>query len=195
MRRAWQGALAGLWVPAALAAQVMPPQARPQLGCAAYDSLMQGAPRRDPGAVAVQRVRGGLFISLGGPATVSSLDRGITGVGLIIRGDSAATPATAAIQINANLVEPTGRPIDDRQGRLILDDSTMIDLGSMGQTAGDPFPDGTKTWYLYAPVPPGSLVPLARARRVIFKAGGTAWDFPERMLRDLRGALAAVACR
>lgn len=194
MRR-WKMSIALLLLPALLRAQQGPGFARPQLRCGAYDSLMAGVKRSDPGAASSQGLRGTRFISVQGNWSMTDQDRGITGVDLTVRADSGVGVAAASVQVMVHVTEQFERPLPERQGVLVLDDSTSIDLGSLAQTTGADFPNGVKTWYLYGPAPRGSLLALARATKIELRVGSTRWPFPDRLLQNIRGGLAAFVCQ
>lgn len=183
-----------LAVPATVAAQT-PMVGRPQLRCPAYDSLMRGARQSDPGVAAAQLLRGARMIHISLPARIADNDHGITDVSLTVRADTGVGPEGSALQVMAHLNEQEERPLSERQGLLLLDDTLTIDIGSLGQTPGATFPNGAKTWYLYGPAPHGSIVALARAKQIEFKAGSTRWPFPPELVRNVRGGLAALVCR
>lgn len=188
-------AVALLFLPAELQAQQGAAVARPQIRCASYDSLMTGVKLGDPGPASVQGLRGTRYISIAGTWSISDQDRGITGVDLTVRADSGAGVRGASVQVMVHLSEQSERPLPERQGLLVLDDSITIDLGSLAQTPGAEFPNGVKTWYLYGPAPRGSLLVLARAMKIEFQAGVTRWTFPDKLLQNIRGGLAALACQ
>ena len=187
--------LTGLtFLPALLGAQHGPATPRPQIRCAAYDSLMQGVDPAEPGVAAIQSSNGNRFISIGGPFAVRGDDEGITRLTFAIRATRGQGVGEASMQVTVFLNEQNERPLDERQGMLILDDSVRIDLGSMSESAGDPYPNGKKSWFIYGPVPRGSLVRLARARTLDLKVGSSRYALSATELRDLRGGLAALAC-
>lgn len=180
-------------VPTLVAAQGMPMTSRPQLRCAAYDSLMAGVKKSDPGAASF--LPGSQFVSVQGSWSLTDRDRGITGVDLTIRAEPGVAVSGASVQVMVHVTEQVERPLPERQGVLVVDDSTTIDLGSLAQTPGAEFPNGVKTWYLYGPAPRGSLVALARASKIEIRVGTTRWAFPDRLLQNIRGGLAAFVCQ
>jgi hypothetical protein len=181
------------FIPALLLAQP-PARVRPVLRCPAYDSLMVGVRRSDPGAAQGQAIGGNRFFNGGGAESMSDRDRGIRGVGLSLRGRTGVRIDSATFQVNVQTIEQEERPLEERQGVLILDDSVSIDIGSFSQTPGATFPNGVKSWYLYAPTPPGTILRAVRAERIDIKVGTTRWSFPTSYLRDLRGMVAAYVC-
>ena len=193
-RAAWCLTLA-LGVPGVLAAQRTMPEARPPLRCAAYDSLMAGATRTVAGPVAPQTAGPETFIPAMLPSAVDERQTGVAFVSFTVRTTAARGLAGASLQVNAQTVGEEERPITERQGRIVLDDSITIDLGTMSQSPGASFPSGTKTWYLYATAPRAQLVAIARAKNVYFKVGSTSFQVPVELLDRLRGAVAVLGCR
>ncbi|HTK55995.1 MAG TPA: hypothetical protein VL295_04180 [Gemmatimonadales bacterium] len=195
MRRATTALLIGLVGPTGLAAQRVMPEARLPLRCAAYDSLLAGATRTVAGPVAPQTVGAETFIPAMLPVSVDERQTGIAFVSFTVRTTAARGLAGASLQVNAQTVEQEERPITERQGRIVLDDSITIDLGTMSQSPGATFPSGTKTWYLYATTQRAQLVAIARAKNVYFKVGSSSFQVPVELVDRLRGAVAVLSCR
>lgn len=189
-----------LTVAALLAALSTPARAQqrgrpiPQSGCALYDTLMAGARHRDLGS-ALESGRGGShLIHVVGPGVIRSDARGVGDVQFTIRGDTGVPPESASVQVSVHLVEWNPRPIEERQGSLVVDDSLTVDIGTMAQDSTMGFPSGERMWNVYGVAAPGAFVRLARASKVELRLGRTRWKFPRSELDDLRGALAAYAC-
>jgi len=185
--------LALMLLPLPLSGQAVYPSA--QHHCAAYDSLMVGARHDRPGNTTVSRDHGARKIHVVGAMMVSERDHGILGVGGTILGDSGVGIDSASVQLNVQIAELTERPIEERQGVLVIDDSLSYDLGTLTQTPGLTFPNGNnKTWYLFGFAPKGTVQRLARANKAQITIGTTRWRFPSDAFEQWRGALAAYVC-
>lgn len=177
---------------ALLATEASAQMTRPQIGCPAYDSAMVGAPDRSIGSAGVQGGGTSMYINVPGGNTVSERDLGVVFVNLTLI--KQGSPAKLRVQVSAHYVgeEP---PIDQRQGELLVDDTLRFDLGTMRADPGAAFPNGVKTWYLSGALDPASFPMLARARTATFRTGAGSWGYPGTILRDIRGAYAALLCR
>ena len=177
------------------AQQYVVPTAQPS--CAANDSLLAGARGRTIGKAIDGVIQGERQIEAMGDPTIASNARGIANETIVVRGSRAAGPDSATLQLNVHLVEPHAREITERQGLLVIDDTARILLGTMQEDA-DPaldFPNGARVWNLYAVIPRGAFLPLARANKIRFEVGRSHADLPRELKDNLRAALAAFVCR
>lgn len=98
------------------------------------------------------------------------------------------------IQLDAHIVEPTERAIDQRQLVLMLDDSIRVDLGSMSLNPQrlSNVPGVTENMSVILPM--AQFYALARATRVRGTIGSTRFELTRDHHRDLRTLYIAAVC-